>query len=122
MEKGFAVATRRVADTSTSYRRWRMEPEIQALSEYCVHRLSRSSKDQLLRFHRDARASLTRRDCRRCNSKLLCARAPMVDCHRVLSVQRSVLIARLLKQDRKSTRLNSSHGYISYAVFCLKKK
>src|SRR3989449_6008579 len=38
--------------------------------------------------------------------------------------------ARLLEQqkqaleraDRKSTRLNSSHGYISYAVFCLKKK
>src|SRR2546429_7076615 len=27
-----------------------------------------------------------------------------------------------LVQDRKSTRLNSSHGYISYAVFCLKKK
>src|SRR5687768_18087280 len=26
------------------------------------------------------------------------------------------------KPDRKSTRLNSSHGYISYAVFCLKKK
>src|SRR2546429_3882152 len=26
------------------------------------------------------------------------------------------------KIDRKSTRLNSSHGYISYAVFCLKKK
>src|SRR2546422_3380011 len=29
---------------------------------------------------------------------------------------------RLLTTDRKSTRLNSSHGYISYAVFCLKKK
>src|SRR2546422_2187618 len=29
--------------------------------------------------------------------------------------------ARVVK-DRKSTRLNSSHGYISYAVFCLKKK
>src|SRR2546429_6635127 len=28
----------------------------------------------------------------------------------------------LATQDRKSTRLNSSHGYISYAVFCLKKK
>src|SRR2546422_8959505 len=28
----------------------------------------------------------------------------------------------LLMTDRKSTRLNSSHGYISYAVFCLKKK
>src|SRR2546422_4734599 len=26
------------------------------------------------------------------------------------------------RPDRKSTRLNSSHGYISYAVFCLKKK
>src|SRR2546429_1833206 len=29
---------------------------------------------------------------------------------------------RASKKDRKSTRLNSSHGYISYAVFCLKKK
>src|SRR2546429_128786 len=29
---------------------------------------------------------------------------------------------RLERLDRKSTRLNSSHGYISYAVFCLKKK
>src|SRR2546422_3874968 len=29
---------------------------------------------------------------------------------------------RIDRQDRKSTRLNSSHGYISYAVFCLKKK
>src|SRR2546422_6678195 len=28
----------------------------------------------------------------------------------------------LALRDRKSTRLNSSHGYISYAVFCLKKK
>src|SRR2546429_3033515 len=32
-------------------------------------------------------------------------------------------VAAILKgKDRKSTRLNSSHGYISYAVFCLKKK
>src|SRR5262245_62569129 len=31
-------------------------------------------------------------------------------------------IARVLVQDRKSTRLNSSHLGISYAVFCLKKK
>src|SRR5687768_17889405 len=28
----------------------------------------------------------------------------------------------VIRIDRKSTRLNSSHGYISYAVFCLKKK
>src|SRR2546429_4483090 len=37
-----------------------------------------------------------------------------------LSRRRSALWSSLL--DRKSTRLNSSHGYISYAVFCLKKK
>src|SRR2546429_7322753 len=34
--------------------------------------------------------------------------------------KRQSIPARFL--DRKSTRLNSSHGYISYAVFCLKKK
>src|SRR2546429_4498369 len=31
-------------------------------------------------------------------------------------------LLRPVRIDRKSTRLNSSHGYISYAVFCLKKK
>src|SRR2546422_1164237 len=31
-------------------------------------------------------------------------------------------LRRLNPRDRKSTRLNSSHGYISYALFCLKKK
>src|SRR2546422_1848533 len=34
----------------------------------------------------------------------------------------STAVARHNLTDRKSTRLNSSHGYISYAVFCLKKK
>src|SRR2546422_5254253 len=34
----------------------------------------------------------------------------------------ALLVQRLGDGDRKSTRLNSSHGYISYAVFCLKKK
>src|SRR2546422_6031062 len=33
-----------------------------------------------------------------------------------------VCLEQALEGDRKSTRLNSSHGYISYAVFCLKKK
>src|SRR2546422_3603999 len=33
-----------------------------------------------------------------------------------------IMVAQPLEIDRKSTRLNSSHGYISYAVFCLKKK
>src|SRR5687768_18090581 len=31
-------------------------------------------------------------------------------------------LSKFVERDRKSTRLNSSHGYISYAVFCLKKK
>src|SRR2546422_5500590 len=40
-----------------------------------------------------------------------------------LEARQAQLIKELEKpQDRKSTRLNSSHGYISYAVFCLKKK
>src|SRR2546422_4910945 len=34
----------------------------------------------------------------------------------------TLMFERELDRDRKSTRLNSSHGYISYAVFCLKKK
>src|SRR3712207_7527123 len=36
--------------------------------------------------------------------------------------RRPAAVRRLLRQDRKSTRLNSSHANISYAVFCLKKK
>src|SRR2546422_6196908 len=34
----------------------------------------------------------------------------------------SARVSACARGDRKSTRLNSSHGYISYAVFCLKKK
>src|SRR5687768_17974716 len=41
---------------------------------------------------------------------------------RLLEPQRAPEDVRARRQDRKSTRLNSSHGYISYAVFCLKKK
>src|SRR2546429_7141242 len=56
----------------------------------------------------------------------------MVDRERLLStIRRISLVANertravrfdFAPGDRKSTRLNSSHGYISYAVFCLKKK
>src|SRR5687768_2502550 len=35
---------------------------------------------------------------------------------------RPIIVTAVFLADRKSTRLNSSHGYISYAVFCLKKK
>src|SRR2546429_4945323 len=41
--------------------------------------------------------------------------ADLIGCEPVMRISTSLL-------DRKSTRLNSSHGYISYAVFCLKKK
>src|SRR2546429_5273527 len=45
------------------------------------------------------------------------------DCNRRMRFSRSRWFGhRLATSDRKSTRLNSSHGYISYAVFCLKKK
>src|SRR5687768_2753833 len=42
----------------------------------------------------------------------------------IATLQRSLAtyVRTIMSGDRKSTRLNSSHGYISYAVFCLKKK
>src|SRR2546429_7350129 len=40
----------------------------------------------------------------------------------LLLTRGDILPAIVCLLDRKSTRLNSSHGYISYAVFCLKKK
>src|SRR5689334_23756628 len=49
--------------------------------------------------------------------------ADVVDRHRPGRAHvRRGLDPRHLEQDRKSTRLNSSHSSISYAVFCLKKK
>src|SRR2546430_13454415 len=40
----------------------------------------------------------------------------------IRDVERRIQIAEAQSEDRKSTRLNSSHSQISYAVFCLKKK
>src|SRR5437762_6419665 len=40
----------------------------------------------------------------------------------ILGVRRQLLVVIKARRDRKSTRLNSSHRCISYAVFCLKKK
>src|SRR2546422_4432900 len=51
----------------------------------------------------------------------LARRVKDADVHR-LYVEIDSAIVPMLSVDRKSTRLNSSHGYISYAVFCLKKK
>src|SRR2546429_4818173 len=47
----------------------------------------------------------------------ICPREPAHGEYKICSFPPAVVVG-----DRKSTRLNSSHGYISYAVFCLKKK
>ena len=50
------------------------------------------------------------------------AEATLVPCFWLVNFKTSLLIFVVLALDRKSTRLNSSHANISYAVFCLKKK
>src|SRR2546422_8241971 len=51
-------------------------------------------------------------------------RAPLAPLGRLARREAAAPVPRdpVRQRDRKSTRLNSSHGYISYAVFCLKKK
>src|SRR6266436_10408902 len=49
-----------------------------------------------------------------------CARGDQAQAAQLLAEAQELLKSH--HRDRKSTRLNSSHGYISYAVFCLKKK
>src|SRR6266436_7673424 len=60
------------------------------------------------------------------SSHLARVAAPIAEQHTRLFVNHGgaddELYTRGYQLDRKSTRLNSSHGYISYAVFCLKKK
>src|SRR2546422_4525238 len=58
------------------------------------------------------------------------AKGPLAEVYAMAKAQSPIgIVAPILQtmslrpgKDRKSTRLNSSHGYISYAVFCLKKK
>src|SRR5947207_6978225 len=49
-------------------------------------------------------------------------RGAQIGIHRALAVRRDEDVGARGRRDRKSTRLNSSHTVISYAVFCLKKK
>src|SRR5687768_18124088 len=80
--------------------------------------------------HRDLHSFPTRRSSDLTNASALLANSSSVtsslyslSCHTtfILAVA-AVDNLRRQRSDRKSTRLNSSHGYISYAVFCLKKK
>src|SRR5690242_20823863 len=50
------------------------------------------------------------------------AQPTLCRCQHAVVIKRSPTTHIFLRQDRKSTRLNSSHMSISYAVFCLKKK
>src|SRR2546430_12828792 len=66
---------------------------------------------------------ICRRTYRKCTDYLIDLRISVL-CEHVVSFSEAValmLIPIQLEQDRKSTRLNSSHSQISYAVFCLKK-
>src|SRR5689334_23759503 len=63
----------------------------------------------------DAQADLRPSRRRRRRPRARCAR-------RAAQAEAAGLAGRKLRTDRKSTRLNSSHSSISYAVFCLKKK
>src|SRR5947209_13671893 len=52
-------------------------------------------------------------------SRYITTKVPTMD---IGSATLGMAVAERLRRDRKSTRLNSSHANISYAVFCLKKK
>src|SRR2546422_1099160 len=56
------------------------------------------------------------------NNQVMLARSAESRSAKALHGLSRALVHNMLQGDRKSTRLNSSHGYISYAVFCLKKK
>src|SRR2546429_9872084 len=70
-----------------------------------------------LPIYRLDRAGLEGQHRLKCPGLLLCG---LADDHRPL--QLAAVTVDVGAEDRKSTRLNSSHGYISYAVFCLKQK
>src|SRR5437588_6278367 len=57
----------------------------------------------------------------RTDDSLLALQKQMIELKSMLEEMRTEVV-RISSRDRKSTRLNSSHTVISYAVFCLKKK
>src|SRR2546421_3629147 len=70
-----------------------------------------------------ATLDLLEKSCRACGHRLLVARHSHRKVTRLDGVyDLRIKVYQCLNRDRKSTRLNSSHDQISYAVFCLKKK
>src|SRR2546422_5882195 len=81
-----------------------------------IRRPPRSTLFPYTTLFRSLRMSNLRPVCRRCNQSM--------GTHNMGTFGNYMDLFRIKDEDkdRKSTRLNSSHGYISYAVFCLKKK
>src|SRR5688572_31266887 len=79
-----------------------------------------------VRLRRSGVLSRQRDDARKCKRSTAISRRHIHPCRRATGGHRGVALPergakRRRDQDRKSTRLNSSHSQISYAVFCLKK-
>src|SRR3712207_8490853 len=94
-----------------------------------IRRPPRSTLFPYTTLFRSVQPRDARRDLRRVRllvdaARPLLAALPLEVLHRVRDVDRVAVDAGALQRlvDRKSTRLNSSHANISYAVFCLKKK
>src|SRR3989449_2777787 len=84
-----------------------------AFMEYCPYEISESLGGDAIAIHQREALSV---NVSKGGMLLLMDQRPPVQ--QVFEIQ----LPASTKGDRKSTRLNSSHGYISYAVFCLKKK
>src|SRR5207247_11133370 len=69
-----------------------------------------------------AEAQTTQREAAVDGARTATTAAPRVRLHLELGLLLERLLVECFSRDRKSTRLNSSHEWISYAVFCLKKK
>src|SRR5256884_3759923 len=69
-----------------------------------------------------ARRKVSRTRAYRCAPKFCPATAGTANAMAITGRNNACITRPPTPKDRKSTRLNSSHGYISYAVFCLKKK
>src|SRR5438132_9582491 len=88
----------------------RLPPRSTLFPYTTLFRSARGGLDRQALFERGARPRGGRR------------RADPRRLRRVQGVSAGALVSRGARADRKSTRLNSSHTVISYAVFCLKKK